>query len=469
MKPKEWITNKCMIPCRFWVDDNLLQRQKNLPNNLCIHQYNYIEKTPRRKDARKQKDYFVQLLSFESSWFKPTIHMITVSEAYNLISSHQRNFGTEKVPFQKTLNRVLAEEVLADRDFPPFDRVMMDGIAINSDSFANAQQRFVIENESVAGASVRSLSNEEHCIEVMTGAVLPMNTNVVIPYEDCIIEDNTATILIDETEPFQNVHRQGSDEKKGTVLLTKNTRITAAHISILATVGLHQVEVYKLPTIAICSTGDELVGVDQTPFLHQIRQSNVYFMAAGLEKENIIVRLHHLPDNKEQMEEELFSILQTNDVILLSGAVSKGKRDYLPQTLTSIGFQTVFHRVAQRPGKPLLFASMDNKLVFGFPGNPVSTFVCFHLFFRHWLQLCLHQSPQTITAKLCEDVTVPATLSLHLLVKLFYKDGECFAQPIQTSTSGDVISLIHADGIVSFTNETNQWHKNEVVTVVLCR
>ncbi len=395
--------------------------------------------------------------------------MITVSKAYQLIASHQRAFGIEKIPFQKALNRVLAEDVIADRDFPPFDRVMMDGIAIHSDSFAKAQRRFYIERESVAGTSIQSLSGKENCIEVMTGVVLPLNTNAVIPYEDCVIQDGIASIQVDEIKPFQNVHRQGSDEKEGAVLLSKNTRITAAHISILATVGLHEVEVYKLPRIAICSTGDELVRVEQMPLPHQIRQSNIYFISADLERENISASLHHLPDNKEEMKEQLLSIVDKHDVILLSGAVSKGKRDYLPQTLTSIGFETVFHKVAQRPGKPFLFASMNNKLVFGFPGNPVSTFVCFHLFFKHWLQLCLHQSLKTIPAKLCEEVTIPATLSLHLLVTLFYKNGECFAQPIQTSTSGDVISLIHADGIVSFTDEMEKWYKGEVVTVVLCR
>ena len=395
--------------------------------------------------------------------------MITVSEAYQLIASHQRNFGKEKVPFQKALNRVLAEDVIADRDFPPFDRIMMDGIAINSDSFAKAQRRFVIENESVAGTPIQSLSNKEHCIEVMTGAVLPVNTNLVIPYEDCVLQDGIATIMVDKMKPFQNVHRQGRDEKKEAVLLHKNTRITATHISILATVGLVEAEVYKLPKIAICSTGDELVGVKQTPLPHQIRQSNVYFMAADLESENISASLYHLPDNKEELEEELLLILQEHDVVLLSGAVSKGKRDYLPQSLISIGLQTVFHRVAQRPGKPFLFASMNQKLVFGFPGNPVSTFVCFHLFFKHWLSSCLHQSSKTITAKLCEEVAVPATLTLHVLVKLFYEEGECFAQPILISTSGDVISLIHADGIVSFTDEKKKRYKGEVVTVVLCR
>ncbi|MDQ2752472.1 MAG: molybdopterin molybdotransferase MoeA [Bacteroidota bacterium] len=394
--------------------------------------------------------------------------MITVSEAYSLIASHERNFGTQKVPFQKALNRILAEDVFANRDFPPFDRVMMDGIAINGDSFANLKRHFFIENESAAGTSIQSLSNKEHCIEVMTGAVLPGGTNVVIPYEECTIEDGVATIVVDKIKPFQNIHRQGSDEKQGAILLPKNTLITATHISILATVGLHEVEVYQLPTIVICSTGDELVGVEQTPLPHQIRQSNVYFMAADLEGENICASIHHLPDNKEQIKENLLSILQSNDVVLLSGAVSKGKKDYLPQTLTEIGFETVFHGVSQRPGKPFLFARMNNKFVFCFPGNPVSTFVCYHLFFKHWLHLNLHQSPKTITAKLNEEVAVPATLALHILVKLFYRDGECFAQPLKASTSGDVISLIHVDGIVSFTSKDKTIHQHEVVTVVVC-
>ncbi len=395
--------------------------------------------------------------------------MISVSEAYQLITSYQKDFGTEKMPFQHALNRTLAEDVFADRDFPPFDRVMMDGIAITYDSFKKGKRNFYIESVSAAGSSVQSLINNEHCIEVMTGAVLPTNTNVVIPYEDCEIKDGFATITTDNISPLQNVHRQASDERKGALLLHKNTRISSTHISILATVGMASVEVYKLPGMAVCSTGDELVEVDEMPLPHQIRQSNVYFIAADLQKENISASIHHLPDDKEMMQAQLLSILQSSNVVLLSGAVSKGKKDYLPQILTYIGFQTVFHQVAQRPGKPFLFAHKNNKTVFGFPGNPVSAFVCYHLFCKHWLQLCWHESPKKITAKLTNDVSVHATFTQHSLVTLFYKEGECFAKPIRLSTSGDVISLIEANGIVSFTAKTNKGQKNEVVEVIVCR
>ncbi len=395
--------------------------------------------------------------------------MISVDEAYKLINSYKKEFGTEQINLLQSINRTLATDIKADRDFPPFDRVTMDGIAINSQAFTEGNRRFTIEKISAAGSPVQSLENKEFCIEVMTGAMLPINTDVVIPYEQCDIKDGIAEVTVNDIKVFQNVHRQGTDEKQGTILLNKNKRITPAHISVMATVGIHQVEVYKLPSIAVCSTGDELVAVEETPLPHQIRQSNVYFLAADLQKENINTNLYHLPDDKDKIKQHLETILQTHDAILLSGAVSKGKFDFLPVALEELGMKTVFHRIAQRPGKPFLFGAIGEKLVFGFSGNPVSTFVCYHLYCKHWLKESLHQSTKKITAKLSGDVTMQSPLTNHVLIKLKYEAGNCKAEPIFFSTSGDIPSLIQADGIITLPAEKNEYKKGEVFEVTLCR
>lgn len=395
--------------------------------------------------------------------------MISVTEACQLIDAHTKHFGAEKVPFLSSLRRTLAVDVKADRDFPPFDRVTMDGIAISYHAFANGQRQFPVEAISPAGSSVITLQDAACCIEVMTGTMLPINTDAVIPYEQCDITDRTATVNTGSINPFRNIHRQGTDETKGSVLLQKDTIISPAHISIMATVGLHEIEVYKLPSVAICSTGDELVTVKQTPLPHQIRQSNIYFLAADLQTENITASLHHLWDDKEDMRKGLQEILQHHDVVLLSGAVSKGRYDFLPEILEDLGMKTIFHKVQQRPGKPFLFGVIGEKLIFGFPGNPVSTFVCYHLYFRRWLSQSLHQSKITITAKLGADIALSSPLTNHVPVRIKYDKGECLAEPVSFSTSGDIPSLLHADGIISLPPQKEGFVKGEIVEVIFCR
>ena len=395
--------------------------------------------------------------------------MISVDEANRFISSYTREFSVEKISFLQSNQRILAEPIIADTDLPPYHRVMMDGIALNSDSFTKGQRKFTIESMAAAGSPVQSLHDTGYCIEVMTGAVLPINTDAVIPYEQLSIHDKIAEVKTEMITPFQNVHKQATDANTGDVLIPKHVRITPAHISVMATVGKFETKVYQLPSVAVCSTGDELIEVSQPLLPHQVRQSNVYFILADLEKENIRTSLYHLPDDKEEMQALLQIILQKHDVVLLSGAVSKGKKDYLPQSLTSLGMQTIFHNVAQRPGKPFLFGNLQSKLVFGFPGNPVSTFVCYHLYCKRWLLQCLHQITKQITAKLLADVKNVSSLTLHILVKLRYEEGCCFAEPIGLSSSGDIPALINAEGIISLPAEKKEAKKGEVFKVILCR
>lgn len=395
--------------------------------------------------------------------------MISVHEALAQISAYQNDFGVEEVPLLQATNSVLAQDVIADRDFPPYHRVTMDGIAINTTAFEGGKRTFYIENIQAAGAPLQYLKEVHHCIEVMTGAVLPAGANAVIPYEECTIEEGIATVQSASIKQHQNVHLQGVDCKEGTVLIQKGTTIIPAHTGIMATVGLAVVPIYKKPVIAICSTGDELVDIEENPLPHQIRKSNSYMLAAALQQEGIAASLYHLADDKESMQQQLTTILTGCDVILLSGAVSKGRFDYLPEVLHTLGMQTIFHRVAQRPGKPFLFGAFANgKLVFGFPGNPVSTFVCYHIYCKQWLHTALHYPTKKTTARLAKSITFLPKLDFHVLVTLEYKEGILYAMPILGANSGDMPSLIHANGIITLPAEKDNFDTGDIFEVIPC-
>ena len=220
----------------------------------------------------------------------------------------------------------------------------------------------------------------------MTGAVVPFETDAVVMYEEVVIKDDIASLKKIPVRG-QNIHQRGSDHLKGDVLIEKNTKITPAEMGILATVGKNRVLVQKLPRVAIISTGNELVDVEQHPLIHQIRKSNSYSLFGALQELGITPMLLHIADDIDLLRQKLSYVMDEMDVLILSGGVSKGKFDYIPQVLSELGAEKIFHRVAQRPGKPFWFGVNDNSktLIFSFPGNPVSTYYNFYLYFKPWL------------------------------------------------------------------------------------
>jgi len=374
--------------------------------------------------------------------------MISAEQAKHIILENTQDFGVEEIPFIKSVGRILKEEIKADRDFPPFNRVSMDGIAIDYASFKNGQRVFTIEGIQAAGSKQIILQNQGNCIEVMTGAVLSNNTDTVIRYEDVSIENGTATINVNEIKDKQNVHRKGKDGKVGDVLISENKIISAAEIGVLATVGKATVKVAKQPKVMIVSTGDELVGVDEIPLDHQIRRSNVFTLVSLLEKLNIKSETAHITDNKAILKEKISNYLNEFDVLLFSGAVSKGKFDFLPEVLEELGVEKLFHKVAQRPGKPFWMGQTQNCKVFAFPGNPVSTFVNCLVYFYPWYYASVRVEQKEETAILGEDVSFKPNLTYFLQVKLESKFGHLVAYPVKGNGSGDLASLVHADGFI---------------------
>ena len=427
--------------------------------------------------------------------------MISVKEALQTVLNSAQDFGVEKIPFIKSVGRILKEDIKADRDFPPFNRVSMDGIAIDFKEFSsrlrsNRYLQFKIEGIQAAGSKQISLHNPENCIEVMTGAVLPNNCDTVIRYEDVTIENGIATININEINKNQNIHQKGKDGKVGDLLIPQNTIISAAEIGVLATVGKSTIKVAKQPKVMIVSTGDELVGVDETPLAHQIRRSNVFTLVSLLEKLHIPSETAHLTDDKPMLREKIRTYLSTYDVLLFSGAVSKGKFDFLPEVFEELGVEKLFHKVAQRPGKPFWFGRAatlsieqnavgknglkytdkrtENKyqkktIVFGFPGNPISTFVNCLAYFYPWYYKSVGVDQQEENAILTEDVSFKPNLEYFLQVQLSYRFGHLIATPIKGNGSGDLASLINADAFIQLPADQIEFKKGEVFKIIRYR
>lgn len=398
--------------------------------------------------------------------------MIAVEEAAKIVFSHLHQLETEEVPLYASVGRILNEDIVADRDFPPFNRVMMDGIAIDHNSFQNGKKKFSIEGMQPAGAPQHTLNNHYNCLEVMTGAVLPQNTDAVIRYEDVNFEDqNTVSLKIDEVIPFQNIHLRGTDRKKGELLIKSGKKITAAEVAIMATVGKSTVQVIKNPAIALVSTGDELVNIDETPHPYQIRKSNTAALKAALKEMDCEADDFHLADNLEAVEKGLSDIFKRYEVVILSGGVSKGKKDYVPEALEKLKVEKLFHKVKQRPGKPFWFGVRKKEnVVFALPGNPVSTFMCFYKYVKPWLQLSAHQQTEDKKAVLAEDFDFPPALNYYLQVKLSYSEkGELVATPVKGQGSGDLANLLEADAFLELPEEQEHFAKGEVFNVLSYR
>ena len=390
--------------------------------------------------------------------------MISFKDAYEKVLQYPLDLGEEKVSLQKTVGRILDENVLADRDFPPFDRSTKDGIAINYAAIEKGRNSFKIEGVLAAGMPQQSLGSIENCFEIMTGAVLPKNADTIVMYEEVTLKNGIAT-LSKTTKKGQNIHPKGSDEKEGTILLSGGIQIDAAEIGVLASVGLAEVLVKKAPRVTVVSTGNELIPVSEKPLPHQIRKSNTISLQAALSKEGISPQQIHLSDDKKEIERTLGKAIQENDVLLLSGGVSKGKFDFIPEVMEALGVKKIFHRVAQRPGKPFWFGvhSELKTVVFSFPGNPISTFANYHVYFLPWLYSTWGLAVEEKLVILQDEIEIAPLLTRFVQVKTNWKGGSLGAHIMNDNGSGDLTSLAKSDGFICLESREKKYKKGEVV------
>jgi molybdopterin molybdotransferase len=393
--------------------------------------------------------------------------MLTTVEATHAINRAMGDFGSETVALGKAVGRVLRQPVHAERDQPPFDRVMMDGIALRFADFDEGQRRFPIQSRQHAGDPAQKLEAGK-CIEIMTGACVPSGADCIVPVERIETGDGEVRIESGYTaEARKYVHARGSDHEEGALLLRPGTRIAPADIAIIASAGLPDIEVSRLPTIRVISTGNELVAPGAAIEAHQIRESNGPAVVAMLNQHGYDDCRHdHLVDDIALLEDRISRHLGEADVLVLSGGVSMGKADFVPQVLKSLGVEVVFHKISQRPGKPMWFGTgPQNQAVFALPGNPVSTLVCCRHYVIPALANASGASPGNPEfAALAQDVAFRPKLTCFLPTRLVSNAaGTLLALPVHTNTSGDFASLTGTDGYVELALEDTYFETGTTV------
>lgn len=377
--------------------------------------------------------------------------MISVDQALRLVLKNTRSFGKERVGLESALGRVLAEDLLADRDIPPFNRATMDGIAIKFADFESGKREFQVKAIQAAGDKPVARLGHGECVQIMTGAAVPDGADTVIPIELITLNGKWAKLPDTGINRGQFIHRRGSDKASGSVVAPAGCIVTPAVTAIAASVGQAQINVSRLPRIVVITTGDELVDIGKKPTKYQIRRSNSYATWAVMKKYAIVSDTQHLPDDAAVIKRQLMRFMSSYDAIIISGGVSKGKFDYVPQVLADLSVKTLFHGVKQKPGKPFWFGvCQGGPVVFALPGNPVSTFLCLYKYFLPWLRASLGTAePPVRYAILNQKADLPGGVHLFLQAKLHTDPkGELLANPINNTGSGDFTSLLEADAFL---------------------
>ncbi|MDP7153475.1 MAG: molybdopterin molybdotransferase MoeA, partial [Gammaproteobacteria bacterium] len=382
---------------------------------------------------------------------------------------HMPTYPSESVLLESARGAILRQQVVAERDQPPFDRVTMDGIAIRSSALAAGARSFRVKGTQGAGVAAIPLGDDGNCTEIMTGALLPNDADTVVPVER--IERNGDDVTLEsgyQPNPGQFVHRCGSDLKTGQSLLEPGTLINAPAMAALTIAGAATVSVARWPKIAAVSTGDELVDVGNPIELFQIRSSNDRVIAAALEQRGCTTATRScLPDDLDALRRAISTMHDHNDILILSGGVSMGKYDYVPQIMDELGMRLVFHKILQRPGLPMWFGvSAQDKPVFALPGNPVSSLVCLIRYVLPAIRTSLGATlAERQTVRLAETIHFESNLTCFMPVGLgINADGDLRASPKPTNTSGDFVSLARTDGFVELSREQNNFTAGKPVS-----
>ncbi|MEM1223565.1 MAG: molybdopterin molybdotransferase MoeA [Verrucomicrobiota bacterium] len=376
--------------------------------------------------------------------------LIKSSLAKELILANLPAISAIDCPLDKCAGRILRQSIASDRPMPPFDRSMMDGFALDA-AFAEAGKVFKVVANVPAGMPQTSIGNEPNsCAEIMTGAILPLGADCVVPYEDTERISESEIRIIDQEPIHQGdfVHKEGSDFASGEILIEPGSTLGSREIAVAASCGYATLKVSKMPSIAIACSGDELVEVDIVPESHQIRRSNDYAIETGLARAQLSASVRtHLPDDISAAKSQLIKLIRENTFIILSGGISMGKKDFIPGILEEQDLKCHFHGVAQRPGKPMGFWSNSRCAVFALPGNPLSTLTCLHHYVIPALRkaMTLAQDAPSFSVTLTKSEKVRPQLTVFLPVTI--QDNNQ-ALPCPPQNSGDLVRILQSDGYI---------------------
>jgi len=393
--------------------------------------------------------------------------MISFTEAQQLITALSGSFGLEEIALADADGRVLAEDIYADRDYPPFNRAAMDGYAINTADWETGIREFRVQQVIYAGEAANDDLKPGTCYKIMTGAPVPLSANVVIKREDAEQGGEIVRFKVDHVNKYQSISRQGEDMGQGDLTLPQGTLCSFAAISILASLGKSKVQVQSLPKVALFTTGNELVELGMPVSATQIRNSNQYLLKSLLKKWLIRPTIcEHVIDDKAKLKTALTQALSC-DIIITCGGVSAGDADYLPEVLAGLGVKKLFHKVAIKPGKPIWCGQMANGgMVFALPGNPVSCLVTFKLFIEVYLTACLGAGTSKI-------LTLPFkgkrshTASLDEFFPVTISGEPATAHALRINSSGDIRLGLHADALAHHPVDVAELNNQSIVTCYL--
>jgi molybdenum cofactor synthesis domain-containing protein len=379
--------------------------------------------------------------------------MISISEAIQIVKAESNRLPIEQTPLSLCHGRILAEDIVADTDLPPFDRAQMDGYAVRAADVASVPARLRIVGESAAGDGWHHEMNAGEAVRIMTGAPVPVGADAVQQVELTKESDSEVEIL-QPVETGRSIVRRANEIKAGETVLRAGEQINAAMIATLASFGYGQVKVGRRPRVTVMATGSELVDVDQKPARDQIRDSNNYTIEAYAALSNAIVeRLPLVGDETNELKEKIREAAEHSDVLITSGGVSMGVYDFTKAALKELGAEIFFERVALRPGKPTVFARLGKTLVFGLPGNPVSVAVTFNLFARTALramQGASETTPRESHAVLTHDLKGSLDRESYLPAILRTDEkGTQLAEPLKWGGSSDFVSFARATALIN--------------------
>ena len=393
--------------------------------------------------------------------------MLKYLEAIAKIRGLAKPFPVETVPLVSATNRVLAQPVFADRDYPPFNRSAMDGIAIRIADWHTGIREFRILETVFAGADAAFALAEGECYRIMTGAACPPTADSVIRNEDVsYLADQSVRVESEHVVHMQHIAQQGEDLAKGNLALSAPCRCDASVIGTLAALGIGEVPVYANPSVAMVTTGNEVVDVNQQPDCFQIRNSNQYLLRSLCAQWQLPVTLcQHVRDDRTVLQKALGEALE-HPIVIINGGVSAGDADYVPQVLEELGVATLFHKVLIKPGKPVLVGTAPNgNVVFALPGNPLSCFVTFKLFVEEYLWCCYGFAHARLRkAKLSNHRSKKTSMDEFFPVfRERQTDGYTW-RPHRGS--GDITAAIGCDGIGWHPQNKRQINANEVISIL---
>jgi molybdenum cofactor synthesis domain-containing protein len=381
--------------------------------------------------------------------------MISVAEAVQIVRQQTPVLASETVQIEAAMGRVLAQDIVADSDLPPFDRSQMDGYAVRAEDVKSAPVRLRIVGESAAGRGWHHKLEEGQAVRIMTGAPVPAGADSVQQVELAHeLKDKTVVELLESVEVGRSIVKQGAEIRAGETILNAGTTINAAMMAVLAAFGYAKVEVFRRPRVGVLATGTELVPIDQKPGQDQIRDSNNYSIGAYAELAGAVVeRLPLSGDETSLLKKQIMDAAERCDMIVTSGGVSMGVYDVTKSALKELDAEIFFERVALRPGKPTVFARLPNgTLVFGLPGNPVSVSVTFNLFARAALRAMQGATEPALkqeTAALARSAKGTKERESYLPAQLTTNDdGELIAFPLKWGGSSDFVAFAVATALV---------------------